>query len=253
MDVTLVGSGNVAFVLGKLLISAGHSIKEVFGRNTETLNSISRLTGAKIKRNFSDVDKKTGICIIAVSDSSIAGVAEQIEAGDKLVVHTSGAVSKEALSRFANYGVLYPLQSLRKEMDIIPPIPFFIDANFEENILLLQQAAASTGNVVSRAGDDERLRYHIAAVLSSNFTNHLYAVTQRFCEAENISFANLLPLINETAQRLHYFPAEQMQTGPAVRNDENTIQLHLQALKPYPDIESLYRLLSKSIQPFSKS
>ncbi len=252
MNVTLVGSGNVAFVLSKLLVSAGHSICEVLGRNAETVNSIFRLTGAKVTLNFSDAGKETDLCILAVSDSAIGPVADQLNLKQQLIVHTSGAMSKEVLNKFSNYGVLYPLQSLRKEMETLPAIPFFIDANSVQNKDTLQQLALSTGNTVQVASDEERLRYHIAAVLCSNFTNHLYTLTQQFCDEEKIMFSALLPLINETALRLSYFQAAQMQTGPAIRHDELTIQKHLEVLQSYPHIDKLYRLLTQSIQNFSK-
>lgn len=252
MNVTLVGSGNVAFVLSKLLVSTGHSVSEVLGRNAKTVNSISQLTGAKVKLNFSDINKEADLCLLAVSDTAIADVANQLPATDQLVVHTSGATSKLVLHRFANYGVLYPLQSLRKEIKEVPVIPFFVDSNNTKNINLLQQLVASTGNTVQVADDEKRLRYHVAAVLCSNFTNHLYAITQQFCNEEKIAFDALLPLITETAARLSYFPAAQMQTGPAIRHDELTIEKHLEVLHSYPNIGKLYRVLTESIQVFTK-
>ena len=252
MNVTLVGSGNVAFVLSKLLVSAGHSISKVLGRNAETVNSISRLTGAKVKLNFSDAGKETDLCVLAVSDASIGDVASQLSVQSHLVIHTSGATSKEILNRFDNYGVLYPLQSLRREMETIPTIPFLIDASNNRNTDMLQQLVLSTGNTAQVASDAERLRYHIAAVLCSNFTNYLYAVTQAFCKKEKIVFNSLLPLIEETALRLHYFPAAEMQTGPAIRHDEPTLNRHLEVLQQYPDTARLYHLLTEGIQQISK-
>ena len=135
-------------------------------------------------------------------------------------------------------------------MNRIPAIPFFIDANADKNINTLRQLALSTGNTVTVASDEERFKLHLAAVLSSNFANHLYALTEAFCSNENIDFLNLLPLIKETADRLSFFRAAQMQTGPAIRHDEVTIQRHLQVLQSYPDLSKIYALLTESIQSF---
>ena len=252
MNVILVGTGNVAVVLSQLLVAAGHSIVEVHGRNAIMLNQISQLTGAEVKTNIFEINKNADLCLIAVSDRAISEVASQLQINKMLVVHTSGATSKEILNRFENYGVLYPLQSLRKEMKRIPPIPFFADANTKHNLDVLFQLASSTGNNVSLGSDEERLKFHIAAVFCSNFTNHLYALTESFCQTNNINFKNLLPLINETAVRLQNFPAEQMQTGPAVRHDDNTIERHLTMLQPYHNLGHIYQVLTKSIQDFSK-
>jgi predicted short-subunit dehydrogenase-like oxidoreductase (DUF2520 family) len=81
----------------------------------------------------------------------------------------------------------------------------------------------------------------------NNFTNHLYAQAQAYCEAENLDFALLLPLIHETVDRLHDFPARSMQTGPAARGDQPTIQAHLQLLNEMPHLAQLYSFLTNSI------
>lgn len=247
MNIVLVGTGNVAVVLSRLLVSAGHLITEVVGRDISRYQMFS-FTGCKFKTNYETVSVNADLCLIAVSDNAIAEIAAQLPKQKNLVVHTSGATSKEALSRFESYGVLYPLQSLRKEMKEVPVIPFFIDANTDANTDSLSQLAQSTGNRVSIANDEQRLMYHIAAVLCSNFTNHLYTLTEDFCKKENIDFKNLLPLINETAERLQFFSPSQMQTGPAIRNDEITIQRHLTVLQSLPGLQKMYGMLTRSIQ-----
>ena len=250
MNLILVGTGNVAFVLSQLLLKAGHSIREVYGRDALALQQLSQLTGCKTNKNLSGINSKADICIITVSDDAIAAIARQIKQSDMMVVHTSGATSMEVLNRFDNYGVLYPLQSLRKELKKLPVIPFFIDANNQANREMLLQLATSTGNTATVAGDEKRLKTHLAAVLCSNFINHLYAVTQYYCISENIAFNDLLPLIRETAGRLSDAPAADLQTGPAIRNDSGTLQRHVMLLQAYPQIAGLYKILSDSIQNF---
>ena len=200
MNVILVGTGNAAFVLSQLLVAANHSIVEIVGRNSLALNQLSQLITVKTNTNFAEINTRADVCIITVSDSAIFKVASQLPLSKMLVVHTSGATSINALSRFENHGVMYPLQSLRKEQrPPLPTIPFYVDANHEKNIKLLWELSSSTGNVVNRAGDEERMKLHIAAVFSSNFTNHLYAQAEYYCKLEGIAFQNLLPLIEETA------------------------------------------------------
>ena len=252
MNIVLIGTGNVAVVLSRLLVSAGHSIVEVIGRDT-LRHQIFHFTGGEFKTNYSTISPDADLYLIAVSDNAIADVANKLPATKALVVHTSGATSKEVLNRFENYGVLYPLQSLRKEMKEVPSIPFFVDANTDENCNQLFGLAHSTGNTVNMANDKQRLLYHLAAVLSSNFTNHLYSVTEAFCKKENLDFKNLLPLINETVQRLQFFSPSQMQTGPAIRNDSSTIERHLAVLQSFPDLQNLYQIMTGSIQNFGKN
>jgi predicted short-subunit dehydrogenase-like oxidoreductase (DUF2520 family) len=58
----------------------------------------------------------------------------------------------------------------------------------------------------------------------------------------------LLPLIEETARRIKNISPRQSQTGPAARNDEETIQKHLALLEKYPDLKKIYELFTASIK-----
>ena len=62
-----------------------------------------------------------------------------------------------------------------------------------------------------------------------------------------LPFEVMLPLIDETARKVHELEPRLAQTGPAVRYDENVIGEHLQMLSDEPDMQELYRLISESI------
>ncbi|RYY56074.1 MAG: DUF2520 domain-containing protein, partial [Chitinophagaceae bacterium] len=146
----------------------------------------------------------------------------------------------------------YPLQSLRREMKTIPEIPLYIDASNEWSMTRLNEFVASLSpRVALHASDGERIRLHLAAVLVSNFTNHLYALAERYCKKEGIDFTQLYPLILETASRLGTVAAASLQTGPAIRGDEATIQAHLALLDGHPHLQPVYRMLSDSIRESS--
>jgi len=167
---------------------------------------------------------------------------------DKPVYHTAAAVSKEVLKNIScNYGVIYPLQSLRKEMSVIPEIPFLIDANNEQTETLAMTIAEKLGSSVVKASDAERLKIHVAAVLVNNFTNHLFALTEGYCNKEGIDFQLLKPLIAETSNRAIQSSPSLEQTGPAIRNDHVTLEKHLKILSLHPELRELYLTLSNSI------
>ena len=92
-----------------------------------------------------------------------------------------------------------------------------------------------------------RLGFHLAAVFCNNFVNHLYALAERFCRTEEIDFNLLLPLIKETALRVNDLSPSVAQTGPAIRQDTDTIEKHLTLLKNYPQLTRIYTLLTESI------
>ena len=101
---------------------------------------------------------------------------------------------------------------------------------------------------VAEAGTEDRMKLHVAAVLVSNFTNHLYKLAAAYCRKEGIDFRQLQPLIEETALRLREISPAQAQTGPAIRQDEDTIQKHLELLRNEPVIREIYEQLTRSIR-----
>lgn len=247
MKIAIIGTGNVATVLGKRMLQSGHAITNVVGRNKEAAEKLALQLNAVAAEAAENINQDTELYVIAVTDKAIKEVAETLPK-NVFAVHTSGAVSKDVLKSVSdNHGVLYPLQSLRKEMDTLPIIPLFIDGSSEEVTNTLFDFAKTISDIVQIANDEQRLKLHLAAVLCSNFTNHLYALTEIFCKEENVAFTALQPLIEETALRLKKYSPQQVQTGPAVRGDVSTIEKHLQILNAFPNIKNLYKILSESI------
>jgi predicted short-subunit dehydrogenase-like oxidoreductase (DUF2520 family) len=127
-----------------------------------------------------------------------------------------------------------------------------VDANSPEKAELLKSLALTISTQVQIASDDQRLRLHVAAVIVSNFTNHLYALAEDYCKKEGVDFKMLHPLISEVANRIQYASPHEMQTGPAIRNDQITIARHLDLLKDLPELQELYASLSAGIQSMYK-
>lgn len=248
MQITIIGAGNVATVLGKLIKKAGHEIVQVFSRNIIQASVLAVELHAEPIDDLKKLNNNSTIYLMAISDAALQETANHIHLKKGILLHTAGAVSKEILKKSSNnYGVLYPLQSLRKEKTDYLNIPFLIDANTPDNLALMEDFAKSISQSVKKAGDEERLKLHVAAVVVSNFTNYLYALAENYCKKENVSFNMLKPLITEVADRLNNHQAAEMQTGPAVRKDTSTIEKHLQLLEQHPDLQAVYAFLSKKM------
>ena len=243
----MLGSGNTATILCELIAKAGHDIVQIASRNEEnakTLASSYLATAASLKSpQFADAD----IYIVALHDAALDHF-DMSGLKNKLVVHTAGAVSINALKDTSStYGVLYPLQTLSKYSDHIPEIPFLIDGNNQETLHRILGFAKTLSVNVSEANDTERLNYHVAAVFVSNFTNHMYALAEIYCGKERLDFKNLFPLIDETTLRAKQISPFLSQTGPAIRNDIYTLNRHLQALSSNPDLKYIYLKMTESI------
>lgn len=249
MQVVILGSGNVAHVLGAKLKAAGNFIQQVYSRN---LHQASLLADKLYCQPIDDLAKLTSyadLYLLAVSDTAIPVVAAAMPTVSGLVVHTAGSVSMQVLESAAQrYGVLYPLQSLRIEKTDYGDIPFLVNGNTPECGAAIEEIAQTLSSQVVQADDEHRLKLHMTAVVVSSFTNHLYALAEEFCWKENTDFRLLQPLIEETATRMRQYAPAQMQTGPAVRGDEATIYQHLQLLEHYPQLQQVYQQLTQSIQ-----
>ncbi|GGH62614.1 putative short-subunit dehydrogenase-like oxidoreductase (DUF2520 family) [Filimonas zeae] len=248
MKIVLIGSGNVNTVLGRRMVKAGHSVLQVISRNLDNASKLAAELDATAADSMQYLNGDADLYMVSVSDTALPQVVEEVLLHEQLVVHTTGAAPLQILKNSsANYGVLYPLQSLRKNMDSEPVIPLFTDANTPEAEEVITRFAQSLSPITGHAGDAERLKLHVGAVLASNFTNFLYMQAEEFCKKENIGFEALLPLIQETAARLQHYSPASVQTGPAVRRDMVTIEKHLQVLKPYPELTDLYKHLTGAI------
>jgi predicted short-subunit dehydrogenase-like oxidoreductase (DUF2520 family) len=253
MNIVIIGTGNAATVLGKKFKQAGHHVVQVFGRDASAASKLAYQFDTESTNYWSVIRKDADFYLVAVADDAIAEVAKHVHVPGKLVAHTAASVPKDVLKPMSHhYGVFYPLQSLRKEMDELPDIPVFIDASDERTRKKLEQLAQSISKEkVMVADDKERLKLHVAAVIVSNFTNHLYKLAEDYCKKEGLDFKQLLPLIEETAQRLKTISPSNAQTGPAIRHDQPTIDQHLNLLEKYPQLKKIYEMMTESIQHYS--
>jgi predicted short-subunit dehydrogenase-like oxidoreductase (DUF2520 family) len=249
MKVLMIGAGNVATVLGRLIKAAGHDIVQVVSRNMDDAGVLAKELGSSAAASFGMMSREADLYIAAMSDAALNEIKENISLNDKLIVHTAGSVSKDVLKEVSsNYGVMYPLQSLSKESQSSHlKIPLLIDGNNEFTIDRVKQLAHSISSIVNITTDEQRLKLHVAAVVTNNFTNHLYSLAWDYCNKEGLDFSMLQPLIEETAHRLKKHAPAAMQTGPAKRKDIITLDKHLRILNAHPQLRSVYLKMTDSI------
>ncbi len=245
MQIVLIGSGNVAFHLAKAFTEAQIPVSQIFGRNTTELQKISEQFSIPFStETLTDGD----LYIISVSDSSIAEVSALIKNENVLVAHTSGSVSREALSGNYRKSVFYPLQTFSKSKNLdYSKIPFFIDAENKNDEDILKNLASKISKNVMLANDEKRKYIHLTAVFACNFVNHLYARAKEISDSQNIPFDYFLPLIDETTQKIHELEPKLAQTGPAIRNDEKVLKLHESLLTDEEKLK-IYKTLNESIK-----
>lgn len=249
MKLVIIGSGNVATILGRLSLKAGHQVLQVYSTNHQHASTLASELNAVV--GSGPLDSMADLCLIAIKDSALEELSTWLKFNNQLLAHTAGSVSIKVLKNASsNYGVVYPLQSLRKENAEPLEIPILIDANNSDNLLILKTFAQSISDTVYGADDSERKKIHLAATIANNFSNYLYTLTEAYCQKEGIDFKLLLPIIQETSHRLEKFSPSEMQTGPGIRGDRGTMLEHLRLLKRYPKLSKLYQQFSEQIEQY---
>lgn len=255
MNVVLIGAGNVATHLGCALKGAGHHIVQVFSKTEKSAKTLAQKLNSSYTTQIYNIKKEQDLYIIAVKDSIISSIATKLKLNNSIVVHTSGTIPLSALKTMSsNYGVLYPLQTFTKNRKLkFKEVPICIEGYNLKVIKVLKKAAKSISGKVYEINTDKRTVLHLAAVFACNFTNHMYTIAEKILEKEKIPCNILNQLIQESAQKAISLGYHNTQTGPAFRNDENIINIHLKHLGNKPELKKLYQLITKSIQLFHSS
>lgn len=251
-SVSFAGAGNVAHHLAPAFSRAGCTIRHVISRTSGSAAILATAVNAQAATDISVFDDSTDLLVIAIPDNSIPEFADALQKTGRfqgIVVHTSGSQPLDVLSkRFEKCGVLYPLQSFsRYSSPPVDEVPFCIEASGQETSGLLKELASRISKDVRDINSDQRAVIHLSAVFASNFTNHMYALAADLLKASGVAPDILYPLIRETALRLCGQEPALLQTGPAVRGDQSTIQRHLEMLAKSPEIQEMYKTLSNSI------
>lgn len=243
---SIIGSGNVAQHLIKSFTkSEAVEIVQVFSRKKEVL--VSLINEDKITTDLTNL-KPADLYIIAVSDNAIGEVSQQLPFQNQLVVHTSGAAPLDTLESKNRRGVFYPLQTFSKNKAVdFSVIPMCLEAENNADFDLLEKTAKCISNAVFAIDSEQRKALHVAAVFVNNFTNHLYQIGQEICDEHRVPFEVLKPLVQETAEKINTLDPIDAQTGPAKRNDSNTIEAHL-AFLTNENQKNIYNILTQSIQ-----
>ena len=254
MEVSIIGSGNVAHHLAKVLTETGYTIKQIFSRSIDNAMQLAKtIPNCEAIDQFPDL-KPTDLIVLAVSDAALPQVVEQFPFVPQRLVHTAGAVTMDALKGKAKeIGVFYPLQTFTKQKEIDwKTTPLFIEADSSEFEYDLLKIAHSISNQVTTCSSADRKLLHISAVFACNFTNHCWAIAEKILQKNNLPFNSLFPLIDATWQKAQQGTVHQSQTGPAIRNDQNTLTEHEHILeKEGANLLHLYQLFNRSIGDFS--
>lgn len=255
MTITLIGAGNVGGHLGRALHQAGHRIAQVFSRNPARAAALAQDCGAEAIHRLQSLQPGSELYLLAVRDDAIGEVAAKTAPQlppEAILAHTSGATPATVLApHWPNYGVFYPLQSLSEgqpaDFAEIPLCIFGVNPDSQQQ---LHGLAESLSPLVYRVDDEQRARLHLAAVFINNFINAMLQASHELTRGAQLPPQILAPLLWATIDKGTRQEPRSVQTGPAIRGDQQTLQRHLQQLSNHPELSVVYKAVTAYIQTF---
>jgi len=248
MTIVFIGAGNLATRLSLEMHRVGMTIGQVYSRTEESASVLAKKLNCKWTTHPEEVVDDADLYVFSLKDTVLQDILSRIRPNNGLWVHTAGSMPMDVFKgHVERYGVFYPLQTFSKGRIVsFEYIPVFLEVNQEEDMKMLQNVATALTEDVQFLSSEKRKYLHLAAVFASNFTNHMYTLAGKILDEQGIPIKVLLPLIDETAGKIHEMGPRLAQTGPAVRYDENVMGKQL-AMLTDPDMKTIYELVSQSI------
>lgn len=244
VSVSIIGSG----ALSRSLFVAMSSLptirfQGIFGRNQNDATYFGSFWIAHWETVL-----QSDLILLAVPDDAIEGLYKRLESYEGLVAHCSG-VTPLIHRTIGSSGVFYPLNSFNKTLTTdLKSTPLFVEASSKEGQTLVVQIAKEVSSKVIPLTSDSRAKIHLAAVIGQNFSNHMYALSERYCSEQGLDFEWIKPMLQASLVSVLQSSAIETQSGPAKRNDLKTLEKHRALLKDQLTLLELYNTITTSIQ-----
>jgi predicted short-subunit dehydrogenase-like oxidoreductase (DUF2520 family) len=251
MNISILGSGNVATYLGLALHKVGRNIQQVYSPQLVNAAILARKIASKPVDSLAKIEP-VDVFIIAVKDNAFQFFQDLDILRGKTLIHCSGSNRLEIFENLSDkLGVIWPLYSIQKDnLPITRDIPLVLDATTPILLNVVERIALSASDNIHHLSNDARSYLHLNAVLVNNFSNHLFALAEQICIQQHIDFQILKPIIAQGVANVAQGNLLAKQTGPAIRNDFSTISKHLEMLQSMGLSSEVYQSLTQSIIQF---
>jgi predicted short-subunit dehydrogenase-like oxidoreductase (DUF2520 family) len=249
-SISIIGSGNVAWNLGRMIHEAGIGIDSIYSRDISHAAKLATQLNAETVDHLDAVSSASDLLLFEVKDDVLMEVGSSLSGSSQILAHTSGSVGMNVFGGAARAAVFYPLQTFSKNKQYEGvSFPICIEAaNADDRSTLKTLGAALVGTEnIYEIDSAQRKTLHVAAVFACNFTNYFFTIAEDILKKDEMSFDLLKPLISETISKIDERGPSQNQTGPAIRGDQKIISSHLDYLATNEDYRHLYKLVTEQI------
>jgi predicted short-subunit dehydrogenase-like oxidoreductase (DUF2520 family) len=274
-----IGTGAVGSTLARALAGLGAQVTAVAAHSQSHAEALAAvLPGGAAATTPQGVADASDVVVLAVPDDAIISLAQALSLRpEQAVVHVSGARPASALGEAARRGArtaaLHPLMTFPR-LPLDTPVEAILshlagctwaleaaDPNLASELTRLVYAL--DGQIIVLAPAD-RVPYHIAAVLASNYVVALVGAAVRLWSDMGVpqddALRALLPLLRGTVESLGTVGLPAALTGPVARGDSGTIAAHLAWLREHtispPELAALeeaYVALARLALPLAQA
>ena len=160
--------------------------------------------------------------LLCVPDGQIAAAASLVAPG-RPVGHCSGATGLDVLAPHEAFS-LHPLMTVTRSQPCFAGAGAAVDGATDRALELAERLATALGMTPVRVADEDRILYHAAAAVASNFLVTVEAAAERLAALAGVDRQLLAPLVRATLENWVAQGPERALTGPVARGDEETVQ-----------------------------
>jgi predicted short-subunit dehydrogenase-like oxidoreductase (DUF2520 family) len=182
------------------------------------------------------------VVLLCVPDGEIAAAAAVIAPGP-LVGHCSGATGLAPLHPHEAFS-LHPLMTVTAQGARFAGAGAAIDGNSPRALALAATLAEALGMRPVEVAEHDRIAYHAAASIASNFLITLEAAAEQVAAGAGVDRELLVPLVRATVDNWAAQGPERALTGPVARGDEETVAAQRAAIEDRaPELLALFDAL----------
>lgn len=250
MKIALIGSGNIATFFAARFHEHGHAITQVISANLLHARHLADVYRTDYSNQLDHLTGDADVVILAVKDDILPMILQHPALRGRTLIHTAGSVKLDLLLPVTSHaGSIWCVYSVNKHhLPARTDIPLIINASDEFTLEIIAKLASCISNQQYHLDDEQKRIAHLSAVFANNFTNYIFTIAQDILQKHNLPFDLLMPLIENTVEKLQYNSPDKLQTGPAMRHDTKTLEQHQRLLEEEPSYLEVYKLLSNLIQ-----
>ncbi|MBV8431899.1 MAG: DUF2520 domain-containing protein [Solirubrobacterales bacterium] len=221
----IVGAGRLGGALATALRAAGYEVQGPLGRGADA-------SGADV-------------VLLCVPDSEISAASAQLT-DSPIVGHCSGATSLGPLAPHEAFS-LHPLMTVTKAGADFTGAGAAVDGTTRRALALARDLAKALGMTPVEVADEDRVAYHAAASIASNFLVTLEAAAERLAATAGVERSLLVPLVRASVENWAVLGAREALTGPVARGDTETVEAQRAAVtERTPELLGLFDALSQA-------